>query len=458
MTTLEGGDAARQTLAQWASENALKEAQLSEDGQILTRNDASIRNQLLTIEFEGKSCQYTLASIFLQIIDPDQGLVAYRNVCKKYNAEPIKALDKPTVVGYFLGSSGETAEAAPEPKEPEPVEEKPKTERKRSKHEHRSHKDSARKDKHRSGHRERRSSEERATKKKKAALVTNEQLFSNLNVVVDKRHLEQKSQEAITKALSSEGFEVSPELLEEHRETTQAILSNEIPVGNSQSILRATNPKKNLSRVLELYMETVNPTKKKPSGSRPVVPVASKPKKAYLVGKKPVIVVPKGMTAPITLINAHEFFCNGHFIPRDVMIKQGRQRTPATTFTRNVRRSAGSTGLLEYEIMDNPKKLGSDPKEWERIVAVVVLGQDWQFKDWPQPYNKPVHLFAKTFGFYTGMEGSKLPKEVQGWAVKQAWLNRDKRGLDSVSFASFWNGLDEFMSVHKPELLPQQEA
>ncbi len=73
-------------------------------------------------------------------------------------------------------------------------------------------------------------------------------------------------------------------------------------------------------------------------------------------------------------------------------------------------------------------------------------------------YNIPAKLFDKVYGFYISMEGDKLPKDVAGWAVKRATLNRDKRGLDSVTYASFWNGLDEWMKVYKAELLPQTEG
>lgn len=52
------------------------------------------------------------------------------------------------------------------------------------------------------------------------------------------------------------------------------------------------------------------------------------------------------------------------------------------------------------------------------------------------------------------MEGDKVPKDVTQWAVKRATLNRDKRNLDPVTYHQFWNGLDEWMKVHKRELLP----
>jgi parafibromin len=195
-------------------------------------------------------------------------------------------------------------------------------------------------------------------------------------------------------------------------------------------------------------------------------------KKTYLIGKKPVIVVPKGMTAPITLLNAYDFLANAKFIPRDVIVKQqaGMQKVIApTTFTRQVQGVGGSTGgssagsstytgLLEYEITDNPRKLlGPDPKEWERIVAVIVLGQSWQFKDWHKLYSTPATLFDNVIGYYISMEGDKESPEVSGWSVIRSFLNRDKRGLDRVTYASFWNRLDEWMRVYKPELLPQTD-
>ena len=164
------------------------------------------------------------------------------------------------------------------------------------------------------------------------------------------------------------------------------------------------------------------------------------------------------MTAPLTLINAHEFLCHSKFVSRTAMMQQhpARKANPLTTFTRTVTGAAG--GLLEYEIVDNPRKLGSNPHDWERIVAVVVLGQSWQFKDWLKPhYNVPAELFNRVFGFYVSMEGEKEPSEVAGWAVHRSKLNRDKRGLDSVTYASFWNDLDEWMRVYKAELLPQQQ-
>jgi len=458
----------KKALLKWASSSTqFKEVEISDDGLEISSGSTvldAIAKIKLAVPAKDRSCEYTTAAVFLQIRDPNQGLVSYRNACKKYAvADPVKALDKPIIVKEFLGS-GSSQQQQPEaplpPAGPPPPSSKDSSSSKRKHHDKKHH-----------HHRGEKPSPPK--KKKRPDLVTNEQLFEGLSTVVDKRHQSQQEQETsalqaeITAALSAKGFEItSKEQLEPYKERTANILANEIPVGNSASILRATNPRKDLSRVLELYMETVNAKGKKgvsssssSSKKAAVAPNSGKKSnsKPYLIGKKPIIIVPKGMAAPLTLINAHEFLCNAKFVPRDVMLQQqpGRKINPPTTFTRTV---TGVGGLLEYEILDTPRKLGADPKEWERIVAVIVLGQSWQFKDWLKPhYNVPAELFNRVFGFYVSMEGDKEPPELTGWAVHRYKLNRDKRGLDSVTYASFWNGLDEWMRVYKAELLPQQQ-
>lgn len=456
-------------LQQWASAGKLGEASLNDEGTELSYDGTTLpATESLSISHSDKTCEYTLASLFLQILDAGQSLVQYRKVCKKYNVkDPVKATDKPTILGYFLGSQEAAPAAAPQ-EAPAAVEETtPIVERKSSKekdkHARRHEKDRHRsKDKHRHDKKRSHSSSRSEEKKKKAPKTINtETLFSNLITVVDKRSnaaSQQKREETaqLMAALSPEGFDVTPDVLSKYKEKSEAIVANEIPVGNSASILKAADGK-DLSRILKLYMEVIQPkSSRSSSSSKPTAP--TKTWRTHLLGQKPVIVVPKGMTAPITILNAHEFFGNSKYVPREEMMKKGfHKASVATTFKRRVGQRLGG-GLVEYEIMDNPKSKLLTAKDWERVVAVVCLGQSWQFKDWPGHYSDPVRLFSTVYGFYCGMEGAKVPNELNQWAVTQARLNRDKRGLDSVTYASFWNGVDEFMTIHKPEMLPQPET
>lgn len=52
---------------------------------------------------------------------------------------------------------------------------------------------------------------------------------------------------------------------------------------------------------------------------------------------------------------------------------------------------------VPYRIVDNPAKLS--PSDWDRVVAVWVMGPAWQFKGYP--WDTPVEIFDKSkFGLF----------------------------------------------------------
>lgn len=502
------------TLQEWAQQGKLSEVQMSDDGSELTLVGVTLPGmEKVTVDYGGKTCQYSLASIFLQILDPDQSLIQYRQKTKaKGIKDTVKPLDKGTVVGFFLpissaaadavsadgpakvpaakepaGAGAAAADASAEPKDVDDEDGNEKLDRKKDSRDRKKdrHDKQRGRDKHRSASssskRDRstsRGSSAPAEKRSKAdKQIDPAKLLSNLSVVVGKREIKAQrdaEQAAIHQALSTVGFDnVTQEVLQEFKQAMATTMAHEIPVGNSSSILKAAAGK-DLSRILKLYNDTMSAHDKSKKGSSKKDSSSSgggassksgtnankKAWKQHLVGKTPIIVLPKGMTAPITMVNAYEFFANSKFVPRDKMLANLRasRAQPKTTFARTVTaRMAGVHGKVEYELLDNPKSKLHRAEDWDRVVAVVALGQPWQFKDWPGKYNDPVQLFGRTFGFYVGMEGDKVPADLEGWSVQQAKLNRDKRGLDSVTYASFWNALDEWMTIHKPEMLPQPE-
>mmetsp|Transcript_60111 Transcript_60111/g.178222 ORF Transcript_60111/g.178222 Transcript_60111/m.178222 type:complete len:645 (-) Transcript_60111:350-2284(-) len=296
---------------------------------------------------------------------------------------------------------------------------------------------------------------------------------------------EERDDAALLKqCLSSAGFEVRnlTKEIEADRPMVESITAMEIPVGDSASVLRcgaagsSGDNKRDFGRVLDLYNEVLKAEEAAKKGGRSgsggkrgaPPPPGSDPKRARSgqaaggaggslskpVGK-PIIVVPNAMTSPITMVNAKQFFQDSMFVPRDVAMRQGgRKRPPSITVRRRVAPRLGG-GEVEYEIVDNPATRLQRSADWDRVVAVVAQGASWQFKGWK--YFQPVDIFSRSFGFYIGMEGAPIPNEIKGWAVKIGTFNRDKRGLDSVTSAGFWNGLDEWMSVHKPHYLPSAD-
>lgn len=106
--------------------------------------------------------------------------------------------------------------------------------------------------------------------------------------------------------------------------------------------------------------------------------------KMHLKGSKigegvPIILVPSASQTLITIYNVKEFLEDGVYIPTDVKAKQMKGPKPdCVTVQKKFSRDRVVTA---YEVRDKPSAL--KPEDWDRVVAVFVLGKEWQFKDWP---------------------------------------------------------------------------
>jgi len=316
----------------------------------------------------------------------------------------------------------------------------------------------------------------------------------------DAERKEKEDRELLLSWLSPAGFQVnSPTVaaaIETDREAVRRITALEIPVGDSASILRAGAggeiveksgtaegassaggagvKKRDFARVLDIYQEVVVAEEKAKRSSssggssgkkRPPPPPSRGSKSPRTSGGasagggasakssegNPIIVVPNAMTSVITMINAGFFLGkDAVFVPRAQAMRNplAGKRGGTITLTRKLNQRLGGAEIT-YDIIDNPMtQLKKD--EWNRVVAVICQGASWQFKGWR--YSDPVDLFSRTYGFFVGLEGAPVPNELRGWNVKTGMVSRDRRGMDNVCLALFWNGLEEFMAVHKQEL------
>jgi hypothetical protein len=94
---------------------------------------------------------------------------------------------------------------------------------------------------------------------------------------VDKRSKQDVEQnEQLVQALMCEGFGVTPDILSKYKEASQSLTSQEIPVDNSASTLKAAAGK-DLSRILKLYMETLQQQKASSSSSNSRVQMRRRP-------------------------------------------------------------------------------------------------------------------------------------------------------------------------------------
>jgi parafibromin len=123
---------------------------------------------------------------------------------------------------------------------------------------------------------------------------------------------------------------------------------------------------------------------------------AAKPK-MHLKGRKiregvHIILVPSAFQTLITIYNVKEFLEDGIYIPTDVKVKQMKRPKPECVTVQKKFSTDRNRVMTAYEVRDKPSALKAD--DWDRVVAVFVLGKEWQFKDWP--FKDRVEIFNKS--------------------------------------------------------------
>ncbi|KAL6754061.1 RNA pol II accessory factor, Cdc73 family-domain-containing protein [Haematococcus lacustris] len=193
---------------------------------------------------------------------------------------------------------------------------------------------------------------------------------------------------------------------------------------------------------------------KQGSGSKPAPgPAAGEPAAAVdkLAGAVPIIIVPSGMTAMINMWNARQFLEEGRFQPSEALQASGAVKASSLTIQRTAHKPQGKA--VVYEITDKPPAKTSP--DWGRVVAVIVQGAKWQFKDWPFPgaaAGELMETFSQVAGFYVHFKDEKVPPAVASWNVKPLGFVREKRHMDMTVMLDFYKHLDAFLLSRKCSL------
>ena len=172
---------------------------------------------------------------------------------------------------------------------------------------------------------------------------------------------------------------------------------------------------------------------------------SSQQKGGKRVSRTPIIIIPGAPKSLITMFNAKDLLQDLRFVSTEEKRSGGAKRESDVLIQR--RKEGGLT--VPYRVLDNPGRLNN--AEWDRVVAVFVMGQAWQFKGWPNE-GRPVDILSRIAGFHLKMEETTLEKNIANWAVNVIQLSRNKRHLDRAAMLSFWEKLDKHIIKHKPHL------
>ncbi|KAH8938578.1 hypothetical protein BDL97_16G091600 [Sphagnum fallax] len=164
-------------------------------------------------------------------------------------------------------------------------------------------------------------------------------------------------------------------------------------------------------------------------------------------GGHPIIIVPNASQTLINTYNVKEFLEDGTYVAPDVKAKTLSKR-PENVL---IQRKMGRHRPVTYEVQDKPASMPS--KDWDRVVAVFVLGKDWQFKDWP--FKDHVEIFIKLMGVFLRFEDDSVEsaKAAMQWNVKIISLSKHKRHKDKTAVLEFWDGLDASIRSRKLNLV-----
>ncbi|ALC47106.1 hyx [Drosophila busckii] len=160
--------------------------------------------------------------------------------------------------------------------------------------------------------------------------------------------------------------------------------------------------------------------------------------------RTPIIIIPSANTSLITMLNVKDILQELRFMSTADKKLQGCQRESEVLLQRK-----RNNQTVSYRVIDNPIKLSQ--QDWQRVVAVFVMGPQWQFKGWPWDGN-PVEIFSKICAFHLCFSELKLDANVERWSVTLLRLSQNKRHLDRAVLSKFWETLDKYMLKYKPDL------
>lgn len=137
-----------------------------------------------------------------------------------------------------------------------------------------------------------------------------------------------------------------------------------------------------------------------------------------------IIIVPSALTSALCNLNCIDFLRDGRYVTVEEKRRIGTKREAEMTFEHETR--AGQKLLLR--VLDTGAKLND--REWARVVAVFVQGQEWQFKGWK--WSTPVELFHKVLGFHFMLDDREVDPKILSWNCKVLKVNLS---LPLTSFA-----------------------
>jgi len=148
------------------------------------------------------------------------------------------------------------------------------------------------------------------------------------------------------------------------------------------------------------------------------------------------------------MYNIKDFLEKQQYISSNEIKESGVQKAQVVMLKRQ---ATANTEPMLYQVVDAVDRFKEE--DWDRVVCVITNGAAWQFKGWK--WASPTEVFRHVKGYYVKYtDEEKKDLASQSWNVEYLNIHRTKRHADKATVTEFWDGLDRYMSVAKPHLLP----
>jgi parafibromin len=137
-----------------------------------------------------------------------------------------------------------------------------------------------------------------------------------------------------------------------------------------------------------------------------------------------IIIVPSAVTSALCSLNCMDFLRDGRYVSVEEKRRSGARREPEMRFEHETK----SGRKLLLRLVDTGTKLND--REWARVVAVFVQGQEWQFKGWK--WSSPVELFHNVLGFHFMLDDREVDPKILSWNCRVLKVSLSSR----LSFSS----------------------
>lgn len=134
--------------------------------------------------------------------------------------------------------------------------------------------------------------------------------------------------------------------------------------------------------------------------------------------------------------NVKQFLEDSQFVPQ--------MKSTGSANLQMITRNSPRLGHFKFVVVDNVDRF-TRPEYWDRVVAVFVTGQAWQFKQYL--WSDPNVLFQKVAGFCLTFAGDPVPPAVKQWNVDVIPIDRNQRFRDREVSEMIWGKVEKWMAA-----------